>query len=57
MIYNDGSPSSLTAWLPLIYDTFVLGATLYRTIPAVRRGEAASTIMRTIIEEGILYYW
>lgn len=57
MIYNDGPASSLTAWIPLLYDTVVLGATLYRTIPVVRRGKAAGTIFRKIIEEGMLYYW
>ena len=56
MIYSDGPPSSLTAWLPLFYDTFVLGATLHLTVPIIRRGEAG-TIGRTILEEGIQYYW
>ena len=56
MIYNDGPRSSLTAWLPLCYDTFVLGATLHLTVPIIRRGKAG-VIGRTILEEGIQYYW
>ncbi|KAI0031180.1 hypothetical protein K488DRAFT_8493, partial [Vararia minispora EC-137] len=46
---------SASAWLPLIYETTVMGLTLYRTLPFVWQ-EPAAVIMNRLLREGLLYY-
>jgi len=54
MIYN--SPArSVSAWIPLLYDTIVLLLTLYITVPPIRR-RTPGYIVRIIFMDGILYY-
>jgi hypothetical protein len=55
MVFNSGSIASASAWLPLIYDTYVFGLTLNRTLPAIRNKEP-SHIIRTLFADGLLYY-
>ncbi|KAG1822658.1 uncharacterized protein BJ212DRAFT_1540454 [Suillus subaureus] len=50
-----GSIASATAWLPLLYDTYVFGLTLKRTLPSIRNKEAGYVI-RTVFADGLLYY-
>ncbi|KAF8895112.1 hypothetical protein BD779DRAFT_1497510, partial [Infundibulicybe gibba] len=47
--------ASSSAWLPLLYDTIVLGLTLYRTIPSIRNRNA-SYVMKRLLEDGLIYY-
>ncbi|KAG7096252.1 hypothetical protein E1B28_003700 [Marasmius oreades] len=47
--------ASSTAWLPLVYDTVVIGLTFYRTYPSIR-GESRSKIAKRLLEDGLLYY-
>ncbi|KAJ7574869.1 hypothetical protein C8J56DRAFT_1124651 [Mycena floridula] len=44
-----------SAWIPLLYDTVVFGLTLYRTISAIQN-KTQLTVIRRILEDGILYY-
>jgi len=55
MVFTSGSLASASAWLPLIYDTYIFGLTLYRTFPSVRNKEAGK-IVRTLFADGLLYY-
>jgi len=58
MIFGDGISGQLassSAWLPLLYDTLVLGLTLNRTIPSLRN-RTASYVMRRLLQDGLLYY-
>lgn len=53
--HSSGSISSASAWLPLLYDTYVFGLTLHRTLPSIRNKEAGHVI-RTLFADGLLYY-
>ncbi|KAG1781205.1 hypothetical protein EV702DRAFT_1266153 [Suillus placidus] len=55
MVFNSGSIASASAWLPLLYDTYVFGLTLNRTLPSIRNKEAGHVI-RTLFEDGLLFY-
>ncbi|KAG2357702.1 hypothetical protein BDR07DRAFT_1419473 [Suillus spraguei] len=55
MVFNSGNIASASAWLPLLYDTYVFGLTLNRTLPAIRNKEAGRVI-RTLLADGLLYY-
>ncbi|KAG2343410.1 hypothetical protein BDR05DRAFT_962930 [Suillus weaverae] len=55
MVFDSGSIASASAWLPLLYDTYVFGLTLNRTLPSIRNKEAGHVI-RTLFEDGLLYY-
>ncbi|OJA21022.1 hypothetical protein AZE42_02339 [Rhizopogon vesiculosus] len=55
MVFTSGSLASASAWLPLIYDTYIFGLTLYRTFPSIRNKEAGK-IVRTLFADGLLYY-
>ncbi|KAG2062611.1 hypothetical protein BDR04DRAFT_1123826, partial [Suillus decipiens] len=55
MVFNSGSIASASAWLPLLYDTYVFVLTLNRTLPAIRNKEAGRVI-RTLFADGLLYY-
>jgi len=57
MIFEAGinKLASSSAWLPLLYDTVVLGLTLYRTFPSLRN-RTASYVMRRLFKDGLLYY-
>lgn len=55
MVFNSGNIASASAWLPLLYDTYVFGLTLNRTLPAIRNREAGRVI-RTLLADGLLYY-
>ncbi|KAG2356421.1 hypothetical protein BDR07DRAFT_1613088 [Suillus spraguei] len=55
MVFNSGSIASASAWLPLLYDTYVFGLTLNRTLPAIRNKEAGRVI-RALFADGLLYY-
>lgn len=55
MVFHSGSISSASAWLPLLYDTYVFGLTLHRTLPSIRNKEAGHVI-RTLFADGLLYY-
>ncbi|KAG1743196.1 uncharacterized protein EDB91DRAFT_1051487, partial [Suillus paluster] len=50
-----GSSASASAWLPLLYDTYVFGLTLYRTLPSIRNKEAGH-VVRALFADGLLYY-
>ncbi|KZP26294.1 hypothetical protein FIBSPDRAFT_949474 [Athelia psychrophila] len=52
---TNGGLTSASAWLPLLYDTIILGLTLHRTMPAIRHKEAGQ-IIRTILRDGLIYY-
>jgi len=47
--------ASSSAWLPLLYDTVVVGLTLYRTIPSIRNKQV-SYVMTRLLEDGLIYY-
>jgi len=51
----DGSLASASAWLPLLYDTYVFGLTFYRTVPSIRNKQAGS-VFRTLLADGLLFY-
>jgi hypothetical protein len=53
--YSSGGIASASAWLPLLYDTYVFGLTLNRTLPSIRNKEAGH-VVRTLFEDGLLYY-
>jgi len=56
MIYGSTKVlSAASAWIPLLYDTFVLLLTLYVTVPSIRRSEKGF-IVRTILRDGLRYY-
>ncbi|KAG2074464.1 hypothetical protein BDR04DRAFT_1151167 [Suillus decipiens] len=55
MVFNSGSIASASAWFPLLYDTYVFGLTLNRTLPAIRNKEAGR-IIHTLFADGLLYY-
>jgi hypothetical protein len=55
MVFDSGSIASASAWLPLIYDTYIFGLTLNRTLPSIRNKEAGN-IVRTLFADGLLYY-
>jgi hypothetical protein len=55
MVFDSGSIASASAWLPLIYDTYIFGLTLNRTLPSIRNKEAGR-IVRTLFADGLLYY-
>lgn len=46
---------SLSAWIPLLYDTIVIVLTVYRCIGPVKQ-KTASHIVRTLLKDGLLYY-
>jgi len=48
-------PASSSAWIPLLYDTIVVGLTLMRTVPSIRH-RTASHIVKVLLEDGLLYY-
>lgn len=54
-ILSSGSIASASAWLPLLYDTYIFGLTLNRTLPSIRNKEAGHVI-RTLFADGLLYY-
>ncbi|KAF8065009.1 hypothetical protein FPV67DRAFT_164591 [Lyophyllum atratum] len=47
--------AAASAWMPLLYDTIILGLTLCKTLPAYR-SKNMSFIMRRILEDGLIYY-
>ncbi|PIL22617.1 hypothetical protein GSI_15307 [Ganoderma sinense ZZ0214-1] len=47
--------TSSTAWSVLIYDTLVLGLTLFCTYNSIRNQTVANT-MKVLLKEGLLYY-
>ena len=47
--------ASSSAWLPLLYDTVVLGLIAHRTLPALRLKNRYS-IMKRLLEDGLIYY-
>ena len=47
--------ASSSAWLPLLYDTVVLGLIAYKTLPALRFKNRYS-IMKRLLEDGLIYY-
>jgi len=47
--------ASSSAWLPLLYDTVVLGLIAYRTLPALKLKNRYS-IMKRLLEDGLIYY-
>lgn len=52
---NRSMLASSSAWLPLLYDTAVLGLTIWRTLPAMRNRNA-SYVMKRLLEDGLIYY-
>jgi len=46
---------SLSAWLPLLYDTIVIGLTLAKCVGPVKQ-RTASHIVRTLLKDGLIYY-
>ncbi|KAG2123709.1 hypothetical protein BD769DRAFT_1741953, partial [Suillus cothurnatus] len=55
MVFNSGTIASASAWLPLLYDTYVFGLTFYRAFSTIRNKEAGHVI-RTLFADGLLYY-
>jgi len=57
MIFNPSisDAASSSAWIPLLYDSIVLGLTLYRTIPPIKNRQAGYITQR-LLEDGVLYY-
>jgi len=58
MVFDPKMPShiaSSSAWFPLMFDTVVFVSTMYRTVPSIRHKEAGH-ILRTMLEDGLLYY-
>ncbi|KIK48053.1 hypothetical protein CY34DRAFT_798676 [Suillus luteus UH-Slu-Lm8-n1] len=56
MVFNSsGSIASASAWLPLLYDTYIFGLTLNRTLPSIRNKEAGH-VLRTLFADGLMYY-
>lgn len=56
-----GDWASLSAWLPLLYDTTVILLTLWKCVPRVKNkgmNNFAMTghIIRTLIKDGLMYY-
>jgi len=49
------SLASSSAWLPLLYDTVVLGLTLAKTLPSLRNRNTAY-VMKRLLEDGLIYY-
>ncbi|KAJ7646189.1 hypothetical protein B0H17DRAFT_1215759 [Mycena rosella] len=47
--------ASSSAWLPLLYDSVVLGLTLNKTIPLVKRNNG-TFMMKRLLEDGLIYY-
>ncbi|KAJ2932662.1 hypothetical protein H1R20_g4435, partial [Candolleomyces eurysporus] len=47
--------ASASAWLPLLYDTAVLGLTLFRTLPSLKNRNS-SYIMKRLFQDGLVYY-
>ena len=47
--------ASLSAWLPLIYDTIVIALTLHKCVGPVKN-KTAGHIMRTLVTDGLSYY-
>ncbi|KAG1747541.1 hypothetical protein EDB19DRAFT_1630814, partial [Suillus lakei] len=52
---SSGSIASASAWLPLLYDTYVFGLTLKSTLPSIRKKETGH-VVRTLFADGLLYY-
>ncbi|KAG1885250.1 hypothetical protein F4604DRAFT_1730746 [Suillus subluteus] len=52
---SSGSIASATAWLPLLYDTYVFGLTLNRTLPSIRNKEVGH-VFHTLFADGLLFY-
>ncbi|KAH8100171.1 hypothetical protein DFH11DRAFT_1886334 [Phellopilus nigrolimitatus] len=46
---------SLSAWVPLLYDTVVILLTLFRCVEIVKQ-RTASHIVRTLLKDGLMYY-
>lgn len=55
MVFNSGKIASASAWLPLLYDTYIFGLTLNRTLPSIRNKEAGH-VLRTLFADGLLFY-
>ncbi|EIW82671.1 hypothetical protein CONPUDRAFT_80922 [Coniophora puteana RWD-64-598 SS2] len=56
MVFDTSSVmASSSAWLPLLYDTVVIGLVIYRTVP-YKPTKNPHTIARTLIADNILYY-
>ncbi|GLB38199.1 putative expressed protein [Lyophyllum shimeji] len=47
--------ASSSAWMPLLYDTTIMGLTLYKTVPVLRH-RSVSFVMRRLLEDGLIYY-
>lgn len=55
LISSPAHLASASAWLPLTYDTIVVVLTVNRTIKPFRH-QNASTIMRVLLRDGLMYY-
>lgn len=58
MIFSRAVPGWLaasSAWLPLLYDTVILGLTLNRTLPSLKN-RRTSYIMTRLFQDGLVYY-
>jgi hypothetical protein len=47
--------SSAAAWMPLLYDSVVIGLTLGYILPKVRE-RPATVILKRLLQDGVLYY-
>ncbi|KAJ7644424.1 hypothetical protein FB45DRAFT_897880 [Roridomyces roridus] len=47
--------ASSSAWLPLLYDSVILGLTIFKTAPLVGRGNG-TLVMKRLLEDGLIYY-
>ncbi|KAF5340670.1 hypothetical protein D9611_007450 [Ephemerocybe angulata] len=47
--------ASSSAWLPLLYDTAVLGLTVFRTLPSLKNRKTPY-IMKRLFQDGLIYY-
>ncbi|TBU48529.1 hypothetical protein BD309DRAFT_884159 [Dichomitus squalens] len=50
-----GVAASASAWTPLVFDTLVLGLTMYRTYSGIRKPTVGRT-MWILLKEGVMYY-
>ena len=55
IFYSRGVAASASAWTPLVFDTLVLGLTIYRTYSGIRNPTVGRT-MWILLKAGVMYY-
>lgn len=50
-------PPSLSAWIPLLFDTVVIGLVLYKCLPKIPEKRITMTrVYETLVKDGLMYY-